>query len=144
MNQVKNRMITAVAAALLCAVPLAAQGPRGAGGGNRLDFLAGYLSLTEAQKTQAKAIFDAAATASETARGQAQTANEALRTAVKANATDAEFDRLGAALGAVEGQMAAIQAKASAKFYALLTAEQKAKYDEMSSRGPGPGRGPRP
>jgi Spy/CpxP family protein refolding chaperone len=139
-------MMMAALAALI-ALPAFAQGPRGrgpGGGGSRVEFLAGYLSLTDAQKTQAQAIFEAASAALETARGQAQSAHDAIRAAVKANAADAEFDRLGAALGAVQGQMAAIQGKADAKFYAILTAEQKEKYDSMASRGPGPmGAGPR-
>jgi hypothetical protein len=68
--------------ALLAALPVLAQdrGP----GGNRLDFLAGYISLTDAQKAQAKTIFDAADTATETARGQLTAAQVApLRAEVK-------------------------------------------------------------
>ncbi len=140
------------ALALAMALPVvpsafAQRGPRpdgpGGRGGNRVDFLAGFLSLTDAQKTQAQAIFDAASAATETARGQSEAARTALNAAVKANQSDAEIDRLAAAIGVIAGQTTAIQAKAQAKFYALLTAEQKAKYDEMSNRGGRgrPGRG---
>lgn len=109
--------------------------PRGPGGrGDRLEFLAGYLSLSETQKTQAQAIFNAAASASETAHGQMEAASDALEAAVKANAPDADLDRLAAAIGTIHGHMAAIRAKASAKFYALLNADQKAKYDTFGDR----------
>jgi hypothetical protein len=53
---------------------------------------------------------------------------------------DSELERLAAAVGTIQGQLTGIQAKASAKFYALLTAEQKTKYDARSEHGP---RGPR-
>ena len=128
--------------ALLTALPMLSQDFRG-GAGNRLDYLAGYLSLTDSQKAQAKTIFDAAAAASETARGQFTAAQEALTAGVKANRTDAELDRLAAAVGLIQGQMAAINAKAGAKFYALLTAEQKTKYDALGNRGGGGGPGRR-
>lgn len=120
--------------------------PTPASGANRrLEFLAGYLSLTDAQKTQAQAIFDAAESAATTAAGAMTSAQTALRTAIKANAADAELDRLAAAIGVVQGQVAAIHAKAEAKFYALLTADQKTKYDALGqgSGGPGGGKGPR-
>jgi len=138
-----KRRLTILTLTILAALPVMAQ-PRmhGGGGGNRLDYLAGYLSLTDAQKTQAKTIFDAAEAATETARGQSDVARTALNTAVKANASDAELDRLSAAIGVIQGQITAINAKAQAKFYALLTAEQKAKYDARGSGMGGP-RGPR-
>ena len=138
-----RRLLTGLLA-ILSVTPIFAQRgrPGGPGGGESrgLDYLAGYLGLTESQKTQAQTIFDAAATASETARGQLSGARDALRAAAKANQSDAELDRLGAAVGAVEGQLAAINAKAVAKFYALLTAEQKAKYDQVGGGPRGPGR----
>ncbi len=115
----------------------------GSGTSRRLNYLAGYLSLTDAQKTQATAIFDAANTAATTAAGQLDAAQTALKTAIKATAADAEIDRLAAAIGTIQGQVTAIRAKAEAKFYALLTAEQKAKYYSMGSgAGGGGGRGP--
>jgi len=127
--------------ALLTALPVLSQGFRG-GPGNRLEYLTGYLSLTETQQAQAKTLFDAAAAANETARGQMTAAQDALTAAVKANRADAELDRLAAAVGVIQGQMAGINAKRSAKFYALLTTEQKTKYDAIGNRGGGgPGGG---
>lgn len=112
-------------------------GGPGGHGGNRVNFLTGYLSLTDAQKTQATTIFDAARAASETARGQLTSARDALTAGIKAGQTDAQLDQLAAAVGTIEGQLTAIQAKAQAKFYALLTAEQKTKYDQLLSHGAG-------
>jgi Spy/CpxP family protein refolding chaperone len=136
----KRRSVIA-ALALAAALPALADDFR-APGGSRLDFLAGYLSLTDAQKTQAKTIFDAADTAVTTARGALTAADDALEAAIKANQSDANLDRLAAAVGVIHGQIAAINAKAAAKFYALLTTEQKAKYDTFLARNGagGPGR----
>jgi Spy/CpxP family protein refolding chaperone len=137
-------MTTRWLAASLAAVsflPVMAQGP-GPMRGNRVDFLVGYLSLTDAQKTQAQAIFDAADQQAQVVQGQVASAREALRAAVKANKPDATFDQLGAAMGTLEGQLAAIDGKAQAKFYAILTPEQQAKIDAMPQRGPGGPGGP--
>lgn len=128
------------AIALLAALPVLSAQPPGRGG-NRVDFLAGYLSLTDSQKEQAKTIFDAADTASKTLQGQFSSARTALSDAVKAGKPDADLDSLAAATGVIQGQLAAVQAKAQARFYALLTADQKAKYDNMRGRG-GPGGSP--
>ena len=141
-----NRRLLTATMILVAALPMMAQGPRGGrGGSNSLDYLAGYLTLTDSQKAQAKTIFDAANTASETSRGQLTGVHDALQAAVKANKPDAELDGLAAAVGVVEGQMAGIRAKASAKFYALLTAEQQTKFDALqTSRGAGGPGGGRP
>lgn len=140
---IRRTLIAALAVA--CSLPLVAQrgggpgGPGGPGGTPRLEFLAGYLSLTDAQKTQAKAIFDAAATSLETLSGTAASARDALTAAVKASATDSEIDRLAAAVGTVHGQMAGVNAKAMVKFRGILTAEQKAKLDDREANRPGRG-----
>lgn len=136
----KRRSLIATLA-LVAALPVVSAQTRGPGG-NRLEFLTGYLSLSDTQKTQAQAIFDAAESAGETARGQMTAAMDALKAAVKANASDADLDRLAAAVGVIHGQSAGIQAKASAKFYALLNADQKTKYDAMGDRSGGSGKGP--
>lgn len=140
-NHMMNRRFALAAVALCAALPALADDFR-VPGENRLDFLAGYLELTDAQKAQAKTIFDAAETAATTARGALTSAQDALETAVKANRPEADLDRLAAAVGTVHGQLAGIRAKAEAKFYALLTAEQKTKYDSFEQRGGGAGGGP--
>ena len=142
MHHNRRKLITAALAALTLAgaLPVIAQDSGRASGGSRLDYLAGYLSLTDAQKAQAKTIFDGASTASATVQGQSTAARAALKAAIKANATDSELDRLAAAIGVIHGQSEAIQAKASTKFYALLTAEQKTKYDALGDRQGGAGR----
>jgi Spy/CpxP family protein refolding chaperone len=130
-----TRRYSVATLALLSALPVLAQGRRPSGGATgRLDFLAGYLGLTESQREQAKTIFDAANSAAQTALGQLTSARDALQQAVKAGRSEAELDRLAAALGVIEGQLAGIHAKAEAKFYTLLTAEQKQKYDERGNR----------
>lgn len=102
----------------------------------------GYLSLTDAQVAQAKTIFDAAKTASDTPAGAITAARESLKTAIKANAT-ANIDSLSAQIGTAEGQITAINAKAQAQFYAILTADQKTKYDSRTAGGPRGARAPR-
>lgn len=138
-------MISSLAAMTLITAAWAQTTTPASGANRRLEFLAGYLSLTDAQKTQAQAIFDAAESAATTAAGSLTSAQTALRTAIKANAADAELERLSAAIGVIQGQITAIRAKADAKFYALLTAEQKTKYDALGqgSGGSGGGKGPR-
>jgi Spy/CpxP family protein refolding chaperone len=128
-------------ALLLSATAVLAQGPRGHGPGgprgNRIDFLATVLSLTDAQKTQATAIFDAAETASAPLRETQGTQRTALNDAAKSNATDVTIDQLAATVGTTSGQLVAIQTKAFAKFYALLTTEQRTKLDELHANGRG-------
>ncbi len=144
MHDIRRNFIAASLAAVTfaVAVPVFADDVGRVPGSNRLDFLAGYLSLTDSQKSQAKTIFDAATTAAATADGQLTAAHDALTVAVKANRADSELDRLAAAVGMIHGQLEAMRAKALAKFYALLTAEQKTKYDAMGNRqGRGAGRG---
>jgi Spy/CpxP family protein refolding chaperone len=127
--------------ALLLSAAALAQGWGGHGPGgprrNRTDFLATVLSLTEAQKTQATAIFDAAETASTSLRETQALQRTALNDAAKSNAADASIDQLAATLGATSGQLAAIQTKAFAKFYALLTTDQRTKVDELHANGKG-------
>jgi Spy/CpxP family protein refolding chaperone len=140
MRKMTAKLLT-LALLLSATAALAQRGGRGHGGprGNRVDFLATVLSLTDAQKTQATAIFEEAETASTTLRETQATQRQALNDAAKSNAADATIDQLAATLGSTSGQLAAIQTKAFAKFYALLTTEQRTKLDELKSNGRGIG-----
>ena len=66
----KTAQLLALALLFSAAVFAQSRGGHGPGGprGNRIDFLATVLSLTDAQKTQATAIFEAAETASTSLR----------------------------------------------------------------------------
>jgi hypothetical protein len=101
--------------------------------------LAARLNLTDAQKTSAIGIFTTAYTNAQTIQTSLQTNRDALTAATKANNT-ASIDQLSTASGALNGQLTAINAKAEAALYALLTADQKTLYDAMPHGG-GPGRG---
>lgn len=101
--------------------------------------LATVLGLTDAQKQQAAAIFASAAEQNRALRPQIGTAEASLREAVKTNNT-AQIDSLAAEIGRLHGQLRAIQAKTQAQFYALLTTEQRDKYDALRPGRPGRGR----
>lgn len=141
-----TRRIGIAGCALFFALPLLAQGPRGfgpggqrgPGGGDRIEFLAGYLNLTETQKTQAETIFAAAKTASESARGSLESARESLSAAVKGSKTETEINALAASVGTLQGNLLGISSNATAKFRAILTPEQIEKLDSRERRrGPG-------
>ena len=141
-------MKKAMTTIFLCAALAFAQGPRGNGGTPpdpakmiemRVNMLANQLSLTETQKTQATKIFTDAQTASQTARTAMQTARESLGDAIKKN-NIASIDQLSHDIGAATTELTSIESKAQAAFYAILTADQQAKYDSMPGRGMG-GRG---
>ena len=115
---------------------LLAQGP---GMGGRMgmrgqvsqELLAGFLGLTDAQKAQAKTIFDNAKTAAQPIRTQMQQARAALNTAIKAGQP---VDAAATAVGNLFGQLTAIRAKAEEQFRAILTPEQLAKLDQFQAR----------
>ena len=148
---------TFIPAALLSAAFVFAQqgpggGPRGNRGGGpgdpqqmierRVEFLANLLGLTDAQKTSAASIFTNAFSSGQDARTNLRTTNQSISDAVKKNDAGA-IDQLSATVGNLTAQITAIDRKADATFYALLSADQKAKYDTMSRGGPGGFGGPR-
>ena len=137
-----NRFRTLGLAATLLAIPLFAQ----PGGGSppdpshmikmRVAMLTAQLDLTAAQQAQATDIFTKAQTAAESIRTGTQSNRTSFQDAVKNNDT-AAIDKLAAAAGVLNGQLMAIQGKAEAAFYAILTTDQKTKYDSMPHGGPG-------
>jgi Spy/CpxP family protein refolding chaperone len=86
------------------------------------------LNLTDAQKTQATAIFDHARDSAMPVRAQLKQNRQALRAAVKADQTG-KIDQLATLQGNLMGKMVAIHSEASAKFYQMLTPEQRVKDD---------------
>lgn len=104
------------------------------------------LTLTAAQQAQATTIFTAEATANSTTMASMRTARTALKTAVEAN-DQAGIATQASQIGSLTTQQVSDQAKAQAAFYAILTADQKTKYDSLGGPGGfggpgGPGGGP--
>lgn len=97
----------------------------------------GALNLTADQKAQAKSIFDAQRQAAQPIQDQLDTARKALYAAAKSGAADAQLEQLAAAEAPLLGQLEGVRAKAFAKFYAILTPEQKQKIDSMPGGGMG-------
>ena len=96
----------------------------------RVEFLTALLTLTTSQASQASTIFTNATAAITPLQTTLSTARESLQAAVKANNVST-IDQLSNQIGSVSGQITAAQSKAEAAFYALLTAEQKTRYDAV-------------
>ena len=96
--------------------------------------MAQALNLTDAQKAQAKAIFQQAREASKPIRAQLKENRQALMQAAKAGKSEADLQRLATVQGKLRGQMVAIRTEAFAKFYSTLTPEQRTKTDQMQQQ----------
>jgi Spy/CpxP family protein refolding chaperone len=88
------------------------------------------LTLTPAQVEQATTFFTAEATAHQNARASEHAAHQALEAAVKAN-DSAAIQSTAASLGQISTETIAAHAVAQAQFYAILTADQKTKFDQL-------------
>jgi Spy/CpxP family protein refolding chaperone len=88
------------------------------------------LNLTDAQKQQAKAIFQQARETSKPIREQLKANREAMAQAVKSD-DQKEIRKLSQTEGSLIGQLIANRAEAKAKFYKLLTPEQRVKADQL-------------
>jgi Spy/CpxP family protein refolding chaperone len=107
----------------------------------RIDLLTRRLDLTDAQQQQARTIFSASDEARRELWKSLEKAREDLNNAVKTGATDQQIDKVAGAVGTLMGQLAANEAKARAKFRAILTPEQRQRFDELPAPGPGMMRG---
>jgi|SRR5579871_894630 len=99
--------------------------------GQMFERMATKLNLNDAQRSQAKSIFQSARESAQPIAQQLQQARVALRGAVKAGKSDAEIDQLAANAGQLSGQLTAVRTKAFAKFYAMLTPEQRTTADQL-------------
>lgn len=144
-----KRLVWIVGAAAFSAAMAMAQMRGGFGGAQpdparmveaRVTMLAQALNLTEAQKAQAAKLFTDAQEASQRYRDEMQVARQEMQTAIKANDL-ASIERYAREIGTATAEMTVIEARAQAAFYALLTTDQKTKYDQMPGRGFGMGPG---
>ena len=104
----------------------------------RVEYLTALLTLTPSQATQASTLLSTAAGTIAPLETNLETARTSLRTAVQGNNT-AQIDQLSTQIGTLTGQILAAQNRAEAAFYALLTADQRTRYDAVGSRGGGRG-----
>jgi Spy/CpxP family protein refolding chaperone len=91
------------------------------------------LNLTTAQSQQAKTIFGDAKQKAEPIRQEMRQNLDALYAAEKTDNTS-QIERLASRQGELQGKALAIRSEAMAKFYAILTPEQRTKADQMRSR----------
>lgn len=138
-----------LAAGALSASLVIAQRPPGPGGPPpdpatmiqmRVGFLADSLALTDDQKARATTILTDATAASQSIRASEHANRQSIGDAVKQNNV-AAIDQLSVIAGTLAGQLTAIDSKANAAIYALLTPDQQAKFDTIPHGGPGGGPG---
>lgn len=95
--------------------------------------MAKELNLTDAQKQQAKSIFQNARETAKPVREELKQTRLALREAAKTGKSG-EIRELSAKQGNLMGKMTAIRTEAFSKFYQVLTPEQRAKADQMQQQ----------
>ncbi|HLK66786.1 MAG TPA: Spy/CpxP family protein refolding chaperone [Bryobacteraceae bacterium] len=91
------------------------------------------LNLTPDQKQQAQAIFQQTRQSVQPIAQQAKQNRQALADAVKANDT-AKIQQLASQQGSLNGQLLTLRSESMAKFYNILTPDQRAKADQMQMK----------
>ena len=135
----RNLIGLAMAAALAAGAMIAqtAQGGPAKGkpglGANLRQRVIKNLNLTDAQKAQAKAIFQEAKQAAAPLQAQLKQNRQDMVAAVKSNDANT-IQTLATAAGALQGQLMAIRSTAMAKLYAILTPDQQTKLDQMQAK----------
>ncbi|HUP65425.1 MAG TPA: Spy/CpxP family protein refolding chaperone [Thermoanaerobaculia bacterium] len=142
----KNRASITLAAVALVAVATIAlahpgSAPQRRMGGGEGHFMGlgprivAYLELTEAQKAQAKAIHDGARASIEPLMEQRRQTRWSIEDLLDGeNPSASSIGELVITNRKIDDQVRVIRENARAQFVALLTPEQKAKYDEMMAR----------
>jgi Spy/CpxP family protein refolding chaperone len=90
------------------------------------------LNLTPDQQKQARAMFRDAFMQAKPLRAQMHQERASLNMAVKAD-SEQQIDQITHQNADVLAQLQAIHAKSMAKFYSILTPDQKARFDAMHS-----------
>jgi len=135
----RNLIGLAIVAALAAGVVLAQTAEAGLGkgrpglGASLRQRVIKNLNLTADQKAQAKAIFQAAKTAGAPIRTQLQGLRQQMAAAVKNNSAS-DIKTFAGQAGTLQGELMANRADAMAKFYLILTPDQKTKLDQMQGK----------
>jgi Spy/CpxP family protein refolding chaperone len=139
MKFLNHKLLIVTAAAALSAAGLFAAAETGHMGrhGRFGARMAAELGLTDAQKAQAKIIFQTAHQTAMPVMQQLRQERQAVRAAAQAGKSDQEIQQLAQAEGPQLAQLAGIRASAFAKFYATLTPDQQQKLQTLrqSHRG---------
>lgn len=96
-----------------------------------VDRVAQALNLTDAQKAQAQTIFQQAKMSAEPIRQELRQNREKLSAAAKMSNNEADIQKLATEQGRLLGKLIAIHTEARAKFYQMLTPEQRVKDDQL-------------
>jgi len=150
-----KRVLTVMAAAALLSGSAAAQWGRGFGRGwaagqpgaraqaseRRLEFLAGYLNLSEGQKAQFKSAQEALQAKTQASAQKAQELRLKLQEAVRNNAGAPAIQALANQLGQLHAELIAARAQTQATLLGVLTQEQRDKLAKICPRGCGLGLG---
>jgi Spy/CpxP family protein refolding chaperone len=96
-----------------------------------LDRVAQALNLTNSQKEQARTIYQHARETAQPIREEVKQNREKLSAVAKASNSEGDIQKLAQEQGRLLGKLIAIHTEASAKFYQLLTPEQRVKADQM-------------
>jgi Spy/CpxP family protein refolding chaperone len=96
-----------------------------------LDQIAQALNLTDAQKGQARMIFQQAHQLAQPIRQELKQNRDKLSAAAKASNSEGEIQKLATERGRLLGELIAIRCEASAKFYQMLTPEQRIKEEQF-------------
>ena len=95
--------------------------------GERLNRMSAALNLTDQQKEQARDIFKSTRESTRPVWQELREERKAVRTAIQAGKSESEVEALAQKEGPALAKMAVARADASAKFYAILTPEQRQK-----------------
>jgi Spy/CpxP family protein refolding chaperone len=97
-----------------------------------ISFLAAHLSLSTGQQAEAADIFAAASTSVAQLKTTIKTTRKSLGESVKNN-DSVGIDKTSLTIGKLVQQRHSISAKANAAFYQTLTADQQAKFSQLTS-----------
>lgn len=102
-----------------------------------MQFVANYLDLTDAQKTQAQTILQQAVQDARPLLQQLRQGRQTLAGSVKTPLSDKDLQNLANAQGQAIAQLIVIRTKTAQKLYGILTPAQQAKADQLREMAKG-------